>query len=103
MAMTQVMKMTFKMKTMVMHQKLKSRMISSTHFLVIHLIMIRKIGRVRYSEQIKIDTETFGDFSRHRGGWGGRGERSRGGGYYGRGYGYGYAGRGRGRGMSNRP
>ncbi|MED6122196.1 hypothetical protein PIB30_117297 [Stylosanthes scabra] len=62
-------------------------------------------GRVRYSEQIKIDTETFGDFSRHRGGWGGRGGRSRGGGYHGRGYGYGYgyAGRGRGRGMSNRP
>ncbi|KAL1321352.1 hypothetical protein HN51_066132 [Arachis hypogaea] len=64
-------------------------------------------GRVRYSEQIKIDTETFGDFSRHRGGWGGRGPgrggRSRGGGYYGRGYGYGYAGRGRGRGMPNRP
>ncbi|KAL2324865.1 hypothetical protein Fmac_023923 [Flemingia macrophylla] len=60
-------------------------------------------GRVRYSEQIKIDTETFGDFQRHRGGWGGRspwrGGRSRGG-YYGRGYGYG--GRGRGRGMPNR-
>ncbi|KAJ1403147.1 TFG box [Sesbania bispinosa] len=30
-------------------------------------------GRLRYSEQIKIDTETFGDFMRHRGGWGGRG------------------------------
>ncbi|XP_061370615.1 protein decapping 5-like isoform X2 [Gastrolobium bilobum] len=63
-------------------------------------------GRIRYSEQIKIDTETFGDFTRHhRGGWGGRGPwrggRSRGG-YYGRGYGY--AGRGRGgRGMSSRP
>ncbi|KAK7343888.1 hypothetical protein VNO77_12990 [Canavalia gladiata] len=60
-------------------------------------------GRIRYSEQIKIDTETFGDFTRHRGGWGGRGPwrggRSRGG-YYGRGYGYG--GRGRGRGMSGR-
>ncbi|XP_004496210.1 protein decapping 5-like [Cicer arietinum] len=58
-------------------------------------------GRLRYSEQIKIDTETFGDFTRHRGGWGGRGPwrggggRARGG-YYGRGYGY--AGRGRGRG-----
>ncbi|KAK7343891.1 hypothetical protein VNO77_12993 [Canavalia gladiata] len=59
-------------------------------------------GRIRYSEQIKIDTETFGDFTRHRGGWGRgpwRGGRSRGG-YYGRGYGYG--GRGRGRGMSGR-
>ncbi|KAK7407019.1 hypothetical protein VNO78_08659 [Psophocarpus tetragonolobus] len=58
-------------------------------------------GRTRYSEQIKIDTETFGDFVRHRGGRGGRGPgrggRSRGG-YYGRG-GYGYSGRGRGRGM----
>ncbi|XP_027364873.1 protein decapping 5-like [Abrus precatorius] len=53
-------------------------------------------GRIRYSEQIKIDTETFGDFTRHRGGWGGRGPwrggRSRGG-YYGRG-GYAYGGRG---------
>lgn len=63
-------------------------------------------GRVRYSEQIKMDTETFGDFSRHRGGWGGRGPwrgggggRARGG-YYGRGYGgYGGRGRGGGRGM----
>ncbi|KAK7309989.1 hypothetical protein RJT34_07166 [Clitoria ternatea] len=59
-------------------------------------------GRTRYSEQIKIDTETFGDFVRHRGGRGGRGPgrggRSRGG-YYGRG-GYGYSGRGRGRGMT---
>ncbi|KAL2347353.1 hypothetical protein Fmac_001353 [Flemingia macrophylla] len=53
-------------------------------------------GRTRYSEQIKIDTETFGDFARHRGGRGGRGGRTRGG-YYGRG-GYGYSGRGRGRG-----
>lgn len=59
-------------------------------------------GRIRYSEQIKIDTETFGDFTRHRGG--GRGGRGPGrggyprGGYYGRGYGY--SGRGRGRGMS---
>lgn len=50
--------------------------------------------------------QTFGDFPRHRGGWGGRGPwrggggRSRGG-YYGRGYGY--TGRGRGRGMSSRP
>jgi len=57
-------------------------------------------GRTRYSEQIKIDTETFGDFVRHRGGRGGRGGRTRGG-YYGRG-GYGYNGRGRGRGMPSR-
>ncbi|XP_028776395.1 protein decapping 5-like [Neltuma alba] len=62
--------------------------------------------RPRYPEQIKIDTETFGDFVRYRGGrgrgpWrGGGGGRYRGG-YYGRGYGY--MGRGRGRGMSSRP
>ncbi|KAG9156854.1 hypothetical protein Leryth_020156 [Lithospermum erythrorhizon] len=62
-------------------------------------------GRVRFSEQMKLDSETFGDFSRDRGGRGGRGGRSRGS-YYGRGgYGYGnnsgYRGRGRG-GVSNR-
>ncbi|KAL9688534.1 hypothetical protein QQ045_032956 [Rhodiola kirilowii] len=63
-------------------------------------------GRHRYSEQKKIDTETFGELSRYHGG---RGSRSSGGhyrgslfgrGYYGRG-GYGY-GRGRGRGGPNR-
>lgn len=61
-------------------------------------------GRTKFSEQRKIDTETFGDFPRHWGGRGGRGPprggRSRGP-FYGRGYGY--AGRGRGHNMSNRP
>ncbi|KAK8487016.1 hypothetical protein V6N13_042457 [Hibiscus sabdariffa] len=51
-------------------------------------------GRPRFSEQMKLDTETFGEFSRHRGGRGrGRGGRFRGGSY---GRGYGYMGRGRG-------
>ncbi|KAI9072005.1 hypothetical protein K1719_033076 [Acacia pycnantha] len=63
--------------------------------------------RTRYHEQNKIDTETFGDFVRYRGGRGGRGPWRGGGGgryrggYYGRGYGY--MGRGRGRSMPSRP
>ncbi|XVF31731.1 hypothetical protein REPUB_Repub17cG0017500 [Reevesia pubescens] len=60
-------------------------------------------GRARFSEQMRRDTETFGNFPRHRGSTSGRGPfhggRARGS-YYGRGYGYG--GRGRGYGMANR-
>ncbi|XP_072999304.1 protein decapping 5-like [Typha latifolia] len=55
-------------------------------------------GRARFSEQLKLDTETFGDFPRHRQIWsGGRGFRGGGrgrGSYNGRGYNY--TGRGRG-------
>ncbi|CAL9148258.1 protein decapping 5 [Musa acuminata AAA Group] len=61
-------------------------------------------GRTRFSEQLKIDTETFGDFARHRASrGGGRGLRGGGrgrGSYYGRGYGY--IGRGRGYGHPHR-
>ncbi|XP_078428394.1 protein decapping 5-like [Wolffia australiana] len=59
-------------------------------------------GRVRFSEQMKIDTETFGDFPKHRSGRGGgrgfRGGRARGS-FYGRDYGYG--GRGHARDMAS--
>ncbi|WOH07749.1 hypothetical protein DCAR_0727182 [Daucus carota subsp. sativus] len=60
-------------------------------------------GRTRFSEQIKLDTETFGEYSSRYRGWRGgrgpnRGGRSRGG-YYGRNGGN--AGRGRGQNMSS--
>ncbi|XP_077253716.1 protein decapping 5-like [Tasmannia lanceolata] len=48
-------------------------------------------GRTKFSEQMKLDTETFGDFPRQRGSWGGRGPGRGGrlrGPYNGRGYGY---------------
>lgn len=61
-------------------------------------------GRIKFSEQLKIDTETFGNFPRnrpaYRGGRGVRGGRGRGS-YYGRGYGY--SGRGRGQAGPSRP
>ncbi|XP_075484391.1 protein decapping 5-like isoform X2 [Primulina tabacum] len=61
-------------------------------------------GRTRYSEQMKVDTQTFGEFPRYRSRGLGRGGggRFRGSYYGGRGYGgYGHAGRSRGRGGQN--
>ncbi|XP_073131473.1 protein decapping 5-like isoform X2 [Henckelia pumila] len=60
-------------------------------------------GRTRYSEQMKVDTQTFGDFSRYRSRGRGRGGGGFRGTYHGgRGYGgYGHAGRSRGRGRQN--
>ncbi|KAK8948557.1 Protein decapping 5 [Platanthera zijinensis] len=60
-------------------------------------------GRIRFSEQLKIDTETFGNFQRNRSAYGGgRGFRGGGGGrgrsssYPGRSHGYSVRGRGHG-------
>ncbi|KAL1564912.1 protein decapping 5-like isoform X1 [Salvia divinorum] len=64
----------------------------------------RNHGRTRYSEQIKLDTETFGEYSRYRVGRGGRGQYRGGGRYRGSSYrrgGYGYVNRGRGRSMQS--
>ncbi|XP_073019941.1 protein decapping 5-like isoform X2 [Primulina eburnea] len=59
-------------------------------------------GRTRYSEQMKVDTQTFGEFPRYRSRGRGGGGRFRGSYYGGRGYGgYGHAGRSRGRGGQN--
>ncbi|KAL0925603.1 hypothetical protein M5K25_003960 [Dendrobium thyrsiflorum] len=53
-------------------------------------------GRIKYSEQLKIDTETFGNFQRNRPAYGGRGLRGgRGRSSYNGSRGYGYSSRGR--------
>ncbi|KZV37103.1 protein decapping 5-like [Dorcoceras hygrometricum] len=60
-------------------------------------------GRTRYSEQMKMDSQTFGEFSRYQNRGRGRGGGRFHGSYHrGRGYGgYGYTGRSRGRGRQN--
>ncbi|XP_042943993.1 uncharacterized protein LOC122278015 [Carya illinoinensis] len=75
------MKMILK-KTMINYQNLGSslsiiRMISLIPSPAIQLV-------TKFSEQMKIDTENFGDFARYQGGRGGRGHGH--GGYHGRGY-----------------